>query len=179
MCGNLWLLPAVVVLVLSSPVAGEGGEKMKISSTAFEEGAGIPEKYSCDGEDISPPLRWASLPGKARSLVLICDDPDAPAGTWVHWVVYDLPAAATGLPEGVPPRGQPAGGGTQGVNSWGKVGYGGPCPPGGTHRYFFTLYALDAKLGLGGGVTKDGLLRAMKGHVIAEAKLMGTYSCKN
>ncbi|MFQ5751652.1 MAG: YbhB/YbcL family Raf kinase inhibitor-like protein, partial [bacterium] len=110
--------------------------EIKITSKAFEEGGMIPDKYTCDGADISPPLKWESIPDSTRSLALISDDPDAPMGTWVHWVVYNLPATKRELPENVPPRETLADGTKQGKNDFGKIGYGGPCPPGGTHRYY-------------------------------------------
>ena len=148
---------------------------MKLTSSAFTEGAMIPAKYSCDGQDISPPLAWMDLPGGAKSLALICDDPDAPVGTWVHWVAFNLPPDMTGLPEAVPADKSLAGGGVQGTNSWRRIGYGGPCPPSGTHRYFFKLYALDNVLSLASNATAKDLQAAMKGHILAEAQLMGRY----
>ncbi len=149
---------------------------MEIRSSAFGSGERIPVKYTCDGADFSPSLEWTAGPAGTKSFALICDDPDAPMGTWVHWVIYDIPAAATMLAEGITREKDLPGGGTQGINDFRRTGYGGPCPPGGrTHRYFFKLYALDAALGLKPGITKDQLLKAMKGHVLAEAQLMGTY----
>jgi Raf kinase inhibitor-like YbhB/YbcL family protein len=135
----------------------------------------IAAKYTCDGADFSPPLEWAGSPAGTKSFALICDDPDAPMGTWVHWVIYDIPPTATMLAEGITREKDLPGGGTQGINDFRKIGYGGPCPPGGTHRYFFKLYALDTTLGLKPGITKDQLLKAMRGHILAEAQLMGTY----
>jgi hypothetical protein len=148
---------------------------MEITSTAFANDGMIPRRFTCDGEDISPPLSWKGVPPGAKSLALIADDPDAPRKTWVHWVVYNLPAASGGLPENVPPERTIAGGGRQGTSDFGRVGYGGPCPPSGTHRYFFKLYALDAELGLAPGAAKEELLQAMAGHELAEAQLMGRY----
>ncbi|MER3427210.1 MAG: YbhB/YbcL family Raf kinase inhibitor-like protein [Pyrinomonas sp.] len=148
---------------------------MKITSAAFQDGGLIPRKYTCDGEDLSPPLAWADLPRETQSIALIADDPDAPRGTWVHWVIYDLPPEARELSEGVPPADTLPNGAKQGRNDFGKIGYGGPCPPRGTHRYFFKLYALDRKLGLPAGKTKQELLDAMRGYVLAEAQLMGRY----
>lgn len=149
---------------------------LEVKSSAFSEGGMIPSQYTCDGTNVSPPLSWSGVPANAKSLALICDDPDAPAGVWVHWVVYDLPSSANGLPEAVPPRDEISGGGRQGKNDFRKTGYGGPCPPGGTHRYVFTLFALDRELGLGAGATKAQLSAAMKGHVLAEGRLTGKYS---
>jgi len=146
-----------------------------LTSSAFAHGASIPAKYTCDDEDLSPPLQWNDPPTGTRSFVLIMDDPDAPAGTWVHWVLYNLPADARALPEAIPPDDQFADGSRHGRNSWRRSGYGGPCPPGGTHRYFFKLYALDTVLTLEGSVTEKELLRAMEGHILAQAELMGTY----
>lgn len=149
---------------------------LEVVSAAFSEGGSIPAQYTCDGRDISPPLAWTGIPRGAKSLALVCDDPDAPRGTWVHWVVFNLPPSATGLPEGVPPRNDVPGGGLQGSNDFRKVGYGGPCPPGGTHRYVFTLYALDSNVKLRAGAAKADLLAAIAGHVLAEGKLIGKYS---
>jgi hypothetical protein len=149
---------------------------LKITSTAFNEGQTIPEKYTCQGSDISPPLQWTNAPANAKSFALICDDPDAPVGTWVHWVAYDLPAGTSALPEDVAKTQSIAGNAKQGLNDFRRVGYGGPCPPPGKpHRYFFKLYALDEMLNLKPGATKKDLLRAMEGHVLAEGQLMGTY----
>ena len=149
---------------------------LKVQSAAFSEGNAIPKQYTCDGRDVSPPLSWSGVPAQARSLALICDDPDAPRKTWVHWVLFDLPAGTAELPEAVPPGETTPAGGTQGTNDFRKLGYGGPCPPSGTHRYEYKLAALDAKVGLRGGSTKKELLAAMEGHVLAEAKLTGKYS---
>ncbi|HET6490354.1 MAG TPA: YbhB/YbcL family Raf kinase inhibitor-like protein [Syntrophales bacterium] len=148
---------------------------MDIKSSAFGSGEMIAAKFTCDGADFSPPLEWAGSPAGTKSFALVCDDPDAPMGTWVHWVIYDIPPTATMLAEGITREKDLPGGGTQGVNDFRKIGYGGPCPPGGTHRYFFKLYALDTMLGLKPGITKDQLLKAMRGHILAEAQLMGTY----
>jgi Raf kinase inhibitor-like YbhB/YbcL family protein len=149
---------------------------LTIRSPVFHEGGSIPARYTCDGEDVSPPLEWSGVPEGTKSLALTCDDPDAPAGLWVHWVVFDLPPSATGLPEGVPVTPEISGGGRQGKNDFRKIGYGGPCPPGGTHRYVFTLYALDSTLGLPAGATRQDLLAAIKNHTLGEATLTGTYS---
>lgn len=153
------------------------GEKMdiKLTSTAFQDSGMIPTKYTCDGANVSPPLEWSGAPQTTKSLALICDDPDAPAKTWVHWVVFDLPASRTSLPENVPPQETIAGGGKQGTTDFKKVGYGGPCPPSGTHRYFFKIYALDKELNLDSRTTKSELLEAMKDHVLAQGELMGKY----
>jgi Raf kinase inhibitor-like YbhB/YbcL family protein len=148
---------------------------MELTSPAFGEGGTIPGKYTCDGADVSPPLKWNALPTGTKSLALICDDPDAPVGTWVHWVFYDIPAETEGLPEGVAPIDHPEEGGTQGINDFRKIGYGGPCPPGGTHRYFFKLYALDTLLNLSPGVTKKQLLNVMDNHIVGQTQLMGKY----
>lgn len=148
----------------------------EMTSAAFASGQAIPQAYTCDGEDISPPLEWGDPPAGTQSFAMICDDPDAPGGTWVHWVLYNLPDHTRSLPEGLLPHAELSGGGRHGENSWGRLGYGGPCPPSGTHRYFFTLYALDQVLELPTGATKEQVLRAMEGHVMAEAELMGIYS---
>lgn len=155
-----------------------GGKKMeiKITSPVFLNEGMVPKKYTCDGENVSPPLSWQNIPANAKSISLICDDPDAPMGTWVHWVIYNIPASIKGLPESVPLLETLTNGGTQGLNDFRKLGYGGPCPPGGTHRYYFKIYALDSVLALSPGVTKQQLLQAMKGHILAEGQLMGKYN---
>ena len=143
---------------------------MKLTSGAFSDGATIPARYSCDGADVSPPLAWSGTPEGTRSLALICDDPDAPGGTFVHWVLYNVPAHLSQIPE------NQSGGGVEGMTNFGRVGYGGPCPPPGKpHRYFFKLYALSEPLALRAGATKADVERAMHGHVLAQAQVMGTY----
>jgi len=153
-----------------------GGATMEIKSQAFAHGALIPPKYTCDGADVSPPLSWSGAPAATRSFALISDDPDAPAGTWVHWVAWNIPAGAQSLEEGVPKKETLPSGARQGSNDFGSTGYGGPCPPSGTHRYFFKLYALDATLDLPAATTKKDLERAMQGHIRAQAELMGKYA---
>ena len=148
---------------------------IQLTSTAFSDGAMIPKRFTCDGEDVSPPLSWSGLPAGTGSLALICDDPDAPVGTWDHWVLFNIPAPATGLPEDVPAKASLDDGSVHGNNSWGRPGYGGPCPPGGTHRYFFKLYALDIELNLKPGATKSQLVKAMEGHILDQGQLMGKY----
>ena len=149
---------------------------LQISSTAFAAGENIPKKFTCDGPDVSPKVNWNESPAKTQSFALIMDDPDAPVGTWVHWVLFDLPADTKELAEGVAKQEQLANGTRQGRNDFGKIGYGGPCPPPGKpHRYFFKLYALDAKLNLKAGATKADVERAMKGHILAQAELIGRY----
>jgi hypothetical protein len=149
--------------------------EIKITSPAFEHEGMIPVKYTCDGDDISPPLKWEGVPENAKGIAIICDDPDAPMGTWVHWVLYDLPADTRELPENIPANDVLENGAKQGKNSWGRIGYGGPCPPGGTHRYFFKIYAIDKTLDLDPGATKEELLKAMEGHILAKGELMGKY----
>ena len=148
----------------------------ELGSAAFTAGAAIPRTYTCDGQDISPPLQWNDPPTNTKSFALICDDPDAPSGTWVHWVIYNLPAGVRSLPESISHDAALPDQSRQGKNSWGRLGYGGPCPPRGTHRYFFKLYALDKALDLTVGASKEQLLKAMHGHIVAQAELMGTYS---
>jgi len=148
----------------------------QITATAFRDGSSIPKRFTCDGPDVSPALSWGDPPAGTRSLAIIADDPDAPAGTWVHWVLYDLPADTRKLPEGVAKDRELPNGALQGRNDFGKIGYNGPCPPRGSeHRYFFKLYALDSKTGLKAGATKSELERAMKGHVLAQAQLVGKF----
>lgn len=149
---------------------------IELTSPAFNHGDAIPAKFSCDGDDISPPLQWQNVPAGTQSLAVIMDDPDAPRGTWIHWVLYNIPAATSELPENVAPADSLPGGGSQGTSSFRRVGYGGPCPPGGSHRYFFKLYALDNQLDLAAGATKDQLLAAMEGHILGQGELMGTYT---
>lgn len=150
--------------------------RLTLTSTAFKEGEMIPRRYSCDGADISPPLKWNPVPPQTKSFALIADDPDAPVGTWVHWVIFNIPPNLTELPEKVPASNSLSDSTLQGKNDFRNIGYGGPCPPGGTHRYFFKLYALDTMLKLPAGSTKASLLKAMEGHIIGEAQLMGKYS---
>ena len=146
---------------------------MKLTSSAFQDGSAIPGKHTCDGADVSPPLAWRDVPPNAAAFALICDDPDAPAGTWVHWVLYNVPRTANELREG------DAGGGIQGRNDFRTTGYGGPCPPPGKpHRYFFKLYALRSPLTLKAGASKADIERAINGVVLSEAQLIGTYSRK-
>jgi len=171
-CLLLYHLMAAMVIAQTA----EGGDLMKISSSAFEEGGTIPQKYTCTGEDVSPPLSWSDAPKGAKSLVLICDDPDAPVGTWVHWVLYALPPTITKLEEGVPPEGEVLNGAKQGRNDFGNLGYGGPCPPPGKpHRYYFKLYAVDMKPELKPGATKAEVLKTIKGHILDESQLMGRF----
>ena len=148
---------------------------IKVSSPAFQDGGMIPNRYTCGGDNISPPLSWEALPDGTKSLALIVDDPDAPGGTFVHWVVYDLPADLEGLPEDLPRDKAFPIGGEQGINSTNDLGYMGPCPPSGTHRYFFKLYALDERTNLPAGETKARLLDAMEGHILGQGQLMGRY----
>jgi Raf kinase inhibitor-like YbhB/YbcL family protein len=152
---------------------------LQITSTAFSEGQPIPAKYSCEGSDISPPLKWipqGGTPANTKSFALIADDPDAPVGTWVHWVLYDLPPNTTELPEAVAKTRFTSSGAKQGLNSWPRLGYGGPCPPPGKpHRYFFKLYALDLEPALAPGLSAAKLQQAMQGHILAQGQWMGKY----
>jgi Raf kinase inhibitor-like YbhB/YbcL family protein len=168
------------MLLFSYPCSGEKGGLMSLSveSSAFAQNQGIPSKFTCDGLNVSPPLVWKNVPEGTKSIVLISDDPDAPAGVWVHWVCYDIPPTESSLPEGVPPADSLPAGGKQGMNDFRNIGYGGPCPPSGTHRYFFKLYALDRMLGLPAGKLKKDVERAMKGHVLEKGELIGRYSKK-
>ncbi len=153
--------------------AGGAAAGLQVSSRAFAAGAAIPRQFSCDDKGTSPPLQWGNPPPATKSFALIVDDPDA--NGFVHWVVYNLPATARSLPEGVPAGAAIVGGGRQGKNSFGRPGYGGPCPPTGTHRYFFRLYALDTTLSLDAEAGKEQVTAAMSGHVLAQGELMGTY----
>ncbi|MDX8402550.1 MAG: YbhB/YbcL family Raf kinase inhibitor-like protein [Mariprofundaceae bacterium] len=166
--------------MLAASGASHGGEAMQIESSAFGPMGEIPSRHTCDGEDVSPPLAWSGIPAGAKSLVLIVDDPDAPDPaapkmTWAHWLLYNLPPDSTGLPEAVPDSALPAGT-LQGRNDWQRTGYGGPCPPIGRHRYFFRLYALDCMLPDLSRPDRKALLRAVEGHVLDQAELIGTYA---
>jgi len=164
--------------VAQLPPANQSTQKnpeFKLTSAAFKEGQPIPSIYTCDGVNVSPPLEWSGLPKSARAIAIIADDPDAPGGMWVHWVLYNLPAANIGLVENLPATEKLVAGGFQGKNDFEKIGYGGPCPPSGTHRYFFKIYALDAELSLNAGATKAEVEKAMEGHIVSQAQLMGTY----
>jgi Raf kinase inhibitor-like YbhB/YbcL family protein len=155
--------------------AGSAG-RFALNTTAFSAGAQIPKRYRCDGEDLSPALTWKNSPAGTQSFALIADDPDAPVGTWTHWILWNIPAKTTALPGGVPKVEESVDGARQGKNDFKRIGYGGPCPPPGKpHRYFFKLYALDAKLDVKAGATRNEMEGAMKGHVLAEADWMGMY----
>jgi Raf kinase inhibitor-like YbhB/YbcL family protein len=169
----VWFLSGVTI---SAQTAG-GTMSFQISSSAFASGQTIPKKFTCDGSDISPPLNWKDAPAATQSFALIADDPDAPVGTWVHWVLFSLPANSKDLQEGVDKEEQLPNGALQGKNDFRKIGYGGPCPPPGKpHRYFFKLYALDTKISLKAGATKADVENAMKGHILGQAELVGRYS---
>jgi Raf kinase inhibitor-like YbhB/YbcL family protein len=177
---TILLFVSLFILLSTFPIQNKfniltGGKAMKLISTAFDEGAMIPEKYTCDDIDISPPLNWSSVPEGTKSFAIICDDPDAPMGTWVHWVIYNLPANINELSENVPDLDILPNGVKQGKNDFGKIGYGGPCPPGGTHRYYFKIYALNEEFNIEAGITKSELLKAIEGHILSEGQLMGRY----
>jgi Raf kinase inhibitor-like YbhB/YbcL family protein len=182
--GRAWLsIMAVFILgcitMTVNSFSAEGTMQFALKSTAFDNGDPIPAKHTCEGEDLSPPLQWEGVPEQARSLVLIVDDPDAPDPkapkmTWVHWVLYNMPADAAVLPEGVKSENLPSGT-KEGMNDWKRTGYGGPCPPRGRHRYFHKLYALDTILKGLHRPTKAQVESSMKGHIIAKAELVGTY----
>ena len=172
------LLSVLLALAAMSLRAG-ADPAFTLSSAAFSQGQSIPVKFTCEGAGVSPPLKWSGVPANARSLVLIIEDPDAPDPaapkmTWIHWVLYNLPASDGSLPENVAPGALPAGT-AQGRNSWGRTGYGGPCPPVGRHRYFFRLYALDTRLKFDAPPTKKALTAAMQGHIVARTHLLATY----
>ncbi|MFH2012640.1 MAG: YbhB/YbcL family Raf kinase inhibitor-like protein [Pseudomonadota bacterium] len=150
-------------------VYGKGGQ-MKISSSAFEQNGQIPKKYTCDGSDVNPPLKFEDVPSETKSLVLIVDDPDAPLGTWVHWVLWNIDPKTSEIKENYVPKNA-----KQGMNDFRKHDYGGPCPPSGTHRYFFKLYALDITLNLGPNITKGDIESSIKGHILSKAELIGLY----
>ena len=172
---------AAGVLLLASALPGcrdsiARGQTMNLTSTSFKDGSQIPAKFTCSGANISPQLAWSAPPAATASLALTVADPDAPRGTWVHWVLYNLPAGTRALPEGLPALGQLPDGALQGRNDFGEIGYGGPCPPPGSpHHYVFTLYALDAKLNLPEGATRAQVEAAMQGHVLASGRLVGLF----
>lgn len=151
---------------------------IQIESPAFKYGDFIPAKYTCDDLNISPPLKWSGVPEETKSIALICDDPDAQIGDWVHWVLYNIPPNTKALKENIPLEKILMDGSFHGLNDWKKYGYGGPCPPSGVHRYYFKIYALDIKLEASYGLTKKQLLDVMKGHIIAQGELMGKYQRK-
>jgi Raf kinase inhibitor-like YbhB/YbcL family protein len=154
----------------------EGAMALPLSSPAFGDGDRIPTKYTCDGQDVSPPLAWSNPPAGTQSLALIVDDPDAPAGVFTHWLLFNIPSDSRNLPGAVPVQAELTSGALQGKNDFGRTGYGGPCPPAGRpHRYQFTIYALDRVLDLKAGVSKKQLLGAMQGHILAQGQLTGTY----
>ena len=169
-------LIAVSILFLTAEGAKGGAMSFQISSTAFSSGQMIPKQFTCDGSDVSAELSWKDAPAGTKSFALVMDDPDAPAGTWVHWVLYNIPAETKELPEAMPKQEQLPDGALQGHNSFRKIGYGGPCPPPGKpHHYYFKLYALDTKPDLKAGASKADVERAMKGHVLGETELIGRY----
>ena len=161
---------AVAILLTAIASLAAGGATMKITSSAFHEGANIPSKFTCDGSDTSPPLQIAGVPSGAKSLVLIVDDPDAPSGLFTHWLVWNIPPQTGSIAEGSAPQG------VQGANDFGKSGYRGPCPPPGTHRYSFKIFALDREMELRSGAKRSQVDAAMKGHVIAQGELVGRYA---
>jgi Raf kinase inhibitor-like YbhB/YbcL family protein len=169
------ILPLVltVCMLLPSAALGKGAKKMKtmsVTSPAFTDRGEIPVPYTCDGNNISPPLAFSGIPAGANSLALVVDDPDAPVGTWIHWVAWNIPPQTRDIKENSVPKHA-----TQGLNSWKRNSYGGPCPPSGTHRYYFRLYALDTTLSLAASATRVDLEKAMEGHLLAKGELMGTY----
>lgn len=171
-------IPALLVglagCATNAPATEPVGATLTVTSSAFAHEGAIPALYSCDGDDISPPISWGNAPAGTQSFVLICDDPDA-IGTWVHWVVFNVPGDATGLPEDVPDDQALSNGALQGKNSWSRIGYGGPCPPMGAHHYVFNVYALDTMLPLAAGASKTQVLNAMSGHILGRGELIGIY----
>lgn len=166
-------LTLVFLAILFVPLCGFA---LEIRSSAFGEGSVIPSKYSCDAQDISPELIWSEVPDGVKSFVLICSDPDAPFKEWIHWVIFNIPQDKRNLFEGLPKKARLDDGSIQGINDFGRNGYGGPCPPKGRpHRYFFRLYCLDSGLSLNENATKEDVLKAAKGHIVAEAETYGVY----
>jgi Raf kinase inhibitor-like YbhB/YbcL family protein len=179
----LWMMLLAITaagLINCSPgdsaLPDEGEMTLSLSSSVFQDGDSIPTKYTCDGQDVSPPLAWREPPAGTQSFVLIMDDPDAPGGVFTHWLVFKLPADSRELAEAVPPQNELANGALQGKNDFGKIGYSGPCPPSGaTHHYRFTIYALDQPLDLMAGVSRKQVLDAITGHILAWGQLIGMY----
>lgn len=151
------------------------GPQLSVFSSAFSNGGMIPQDYTCEGSNYSPPISWIGAPAQTKTLALIVDDPDAPGKTWVHWVLFNLPGSVTELSARIPPLETLPNGARQGTNDFRKLGYGGACPPAGTHRYFFKVYALDTELSLGSNATAGDLMKAMDGHVLAEGQMVGKY----
>jgi Raf kinase inhibitor-like YbhB/YbcL family protein len=178
------LFPWVFAFGLVSTIMGQNQKKNKIlkeihiHSKIFQQNEMIPSKHTCDGINVSPSLEWLGFPSETKSFALICDDPDAPSGTWVHWVLFNIPVTITELPENFTVKNRAIKGILGGMNDFGKMEYGGPCPPRGTHRYFFKIYALDTSLDEREGISANSLLKAMEGHVLAKGDLMGKYSRK-
>jgi len=166
------IVAGALAIALAIVSFAAGGAKMKITSPAFQEGGNIPSKFTCDSGNTSPPLQIADVPSGAKSLVLIADDPDAPSGLFTHWMAWNISPQTNAIAEGSAPKG------VHGTNDFGKSGYGGPCPPSGTHRYYFKIFALDRELDLPAGTKRTQLDAAMKGHVVAQGELMGRYSRK-
>lgn len=164
------IVAGALAIALAIVSFAAGGAKMKITSSAFQEGGNIPSKFTCDGADSSPPLQIAEIPSGAKSLALIVDDPDAPSGLFTHWMVWNISPQTNTIAEGSAPKG------VHGTNDFGKSGYGGPCPPSGTHRYYFRIFALDSELNLPPATKRSQLAAAMKGHVVAQGELMGRYA---
>jgi Raf kinase inhibitor-like YbhB/YbcL family protein len=164
------IIAGACAICLAAVVAFAAGGKMKITSPAFQQGANIPKQFTCDGADTSPALQIEGAPAEAKSLALIVDDPDAPSGLFTHWIAWNIDPKTTSIGEGTAPKG------VSGANDFGKSGYGGPCPPSGTHRYFFKVFALDRELDFPAGAKRPQLDAAIKGHVIAQGELMGRYS---
>jgi Raf kinase inhibitor-like YbhB/YbcL family protein len=163
---------AVAILLTAIATFAAAGARMKLTSSAFQQGGNIPAKFTCDGENTNPPLQVMDVPAAAKTIVLIADDPDAPGGLFTHWLVWNIPTQTNSIAEGIAPKG------VQGKNDFDKSGYGAPCPPSGTHRYYFRVFALDRELDLRPGATRSQLDAAMKGHVIAQSELIGHYARK-
>jgi Raf kinase inhibitor-like YbhB/YbcL family protein len=167
------IIASALAILLAAVVSfAAGGAKMKITSSAFQEGGNIPSKFTCDGGDSSPPLQIAEIPSNVKSMALVVDDPDAPSGLFTHWIAWNISPQTNAIAEASVPKG------VQGTNDFGKSNYGGPCPPSGTHRYYFKIFALDRELNLPAGAKRNQLDAAMKGHVVAQGELMGRYSRK-
>ncbi|HUH65927.1 MAG TPA: YbhB/YbcL family Raf kinase inhibitor-like protein [Syntrophales bacterium] len=171
---------AILAMVIFIACSGSGGEKksaaLEVTSSAFGHAKSMSDKFTCDDVDISPPLEWKNVPAGTKAFAIICETPDAPQGNWVQWLVYDIPASVTSLPQALPRTGQLEDGAKQGKNDFDGIGYNGPCLPAGEHRFFFRVYALDAPTNLKEGAKKEDLVQAMKDHILAEGALMGVYS---
>ena len=173
------ILSACLILSAYGRAACAATGDLVVTSPAFDDGGMMPDRYAYRGENVSPPIWWSNVPQSAKTVAIICDDPDAPGGSWVHWIIFNIPSASGGTPEGVPHGEALPGGIRQGMNDFRKIGYDGPAPPSGTHRYYFNVYVLDRKIDIRPGSSAKDILAAMEGHILAKGSLMGRYAAKD